>query len=181
MNAFEAGERKVIPAVLLYARHKGPQDERILMIHRVPTGLGGAPAKPDYHAGKWNGLGGKLEADESPLQAARREMREESGVDLPESAFKPIGVLQFPNFKAHKNEDWLCYVFVADLTDEQARSVPSSCAEGQLHWIPSSDIVSLNLWPGDRHFIPHVLAAKPFIGTLWYEGQNVRDVWIRSL
>lgn len=34
-------------------------------------------------AGKYNGLGGHLERGEHPLAAAAREVREESGVDLP--------------------------------------------------------------------------------------------------
>src|SRR5947209_14723068 len=95
-NAFETGERKVIPAVLVYAQLDG----RTLMLRRDS----GRP--DDYHKGKWNGLGGKLDIDESPLEAAKRELLEESGLDLPESAFRALGVLQFPNFKAHKSEDW---------------------------------------------------------------------------
>jgi 8-oxo-dGTP diphosphatase len=79
------------------------------MIHRDS----GRPG--DYHAGKWNGLGGKLEPDESPIEGARRELREEAALVLPPEAFRALGVLQFPNFKAHKNEDWVVWVFVAEL------------------------------------------------------------------
>ena len=61
--------------------------------------------------GKWNGLGGKCEPDESPLEAAIREFKEESGLVLEPGAVKPLGVLQFPNFKPAKHEDWMVFVF----------------------------------------------------------------------
>ena len=42
-------------------------------------------ARPDDdHFGKYNGLGGKLELDESVVEGARRELREEASVELDE-------------------------------------------------------------------------------------------------
>jgi 8-oxo-dGTP diphosphatase len=172
MNGFESGARKVIPAVLIYVK---TADGRVLMIHRQGGKAG------DYHEGKWNGLGGKLELDESPLEAARRELREESGLDLPEAAFRPLGTLQFPNFKAHKGEDWLVFVFVAHVEQAHSQLLLGSCAEGVLHFVPAEDLAALNLWPGDREFIPFVQAEKPFFGTIWYRGQDVERSWVISL
>ena len=172
MNAFESGARKAIPAVLLYARNSG----RVLMIHRNAEGRVG-----DYHSGKWNGLGGKLDPDESPLEAARREFHEEAGILLDLKLFIPLGSLTFPNFKAHKCEDWLVYVFTIELTDDEAGSVVSKNAEGELHWVAALDLDKLNLWAGDRYFIPYVAANRPFMGTIWYEGQEVVRHWVQSL
>lgn len=177
MNAYESGQRKVIPAVLIYVKSA---DDRVLMIHRL-GGVGGQGKPGDYHAGKWNGMGGKLEADESPWQGARRELREETGIDLPEGVLKFLGTLQFPNFKAHKSEDWLCFVFTAHVSRKSSEIVLAPCEEGALHWIPSRDILSLNLWAGDRHFIPYVLDEKPFVGTIRYSGQDVIEYQIKSL
>lgn len=168
-NAFESGARKVIPAVLIYAERDG----RYLMLHRTS----GKPA--DYHAGKWNGLGGKCEADESPLEAARRELSEESGLDLGEDCFQPLGTLQFPNFKAHKNEDWLVFVFRARVP--AGVEAWSQGPEGELTWVPGAEVLTLNLWEGDRHFIPYVLEGRPFVGTIWYSGQNAARAWIAPL
>ncbi len=161
-NPFEAGTRKVIPAVLIYPRWR----DQILMIHRDS----GRPG--DYHAGKWNGLGGKLEADESPLEAAVRELREESGLEPGREAFRSLGVLQFPNFKAHKSEDWVCWIYSARIEGGSAPK-PVATHEGSLHWVPAADLLKLNLWPGDREFIPHVLAGRPFVGTSWYQGEKL--------
>ncbi len=162
-NAYESGARKLIPAVLIYV-HAG---DRYLLVHRNAKDRPG-----DYHAGKWNGLGGKLEADESPVAAARRELREESGLDLEESEFRLLGTMLYPNFKAHKSEDWLCYVYEAEVPAETiARQL--SGPEGDLHWVEREKILSLPLWAGDVHFLPLVLRGRLFQGVIWYEGERV--------
>jgi 8-oxo-dGTP diphosphatase len=163
MNPFELGTQKVIPAVLVYI-FRGSQ---ILMIHK----------KSEI----WNGLGGKCEFNESSLRTAQREVFEESGIDLSESELKPLGFLQFPNFKAQKNEDWLVFVFYAELGENDPRQPKDTSDEGDLHWIASKDVDSLNLWPGDRYFIPFVVKRKPFMGTLWYEHGQVTRHWLQQL
>ena len=167
-NAFESGERKIIPAVLVYVQCQS----QVLMIHRN-TNPG------DHHQGKWNGLGGKCEADESPREAARRETLEESGLDLPESDFLPMGVLQFPNFKPQKAEDWIVFLFTVKIPPEKLHAVLKKIPEGELHWVQATDVLSLNLWPGDRLFISHVLSQTPILGTIWYHQGEVTRHWIQ--
>ncbi len=165
-NDFETGTRKVIPAVLLYAFF----DHQLLMIHRNMKAN-------DFHEGKWNGLGGKLEAGESFTHAAVREFLEESGVVTQTDEWHWLGQLHFPNFKPSRSEDWWVNVFFVQLSEEQAALVKSekSNSEGTLHWIPVDQILSLNLWDGDRYFLPYVLERKPFQGTFIYEnGSCVR-------
>lgn len=170
MNAFEAGDRKVIPAVLVYLRH----GKRVLMIHR-----GG---EKDFHAGKWNGLGGKLEPDESPLEAAVREVSEESGLMIASKELRPLATLTFPNFKPRKHEDWMVFVFSAEASDAQASAPLIHPPEGTLHWVDESEIPKLPLWPGDREFLPWVFAGKPFTGTIWYDADgNVSRTWLEPL
>jgi 8-oxo-dGTP diphosphatase len=165
MNPFESGARKNIPAVLIYAR----SGDQVLMIHRDAS----ERAQADYHAGKWNGLGGKSELDESALETCAREFHEEAGLSLGVDRFSMLGVLQFPNFKAHKNEDWTVFVFSVELSAEESSKVLGSSSEGSLHWVPSKDLLKLNLWPGDQHFIPFVVAQKSFSGAIWYQGKDV--------
>ena len=170
MNAYESGEQKNIPAVLLYVftRFAGEASERVLMIHRDAADRPG-----DFHAGKWNGLGGKCELGESYRETAARELFEESRLRIAPEAFRFLGFLQFPNFKPKKREDWSCMLFTADVPEEVARAVPKSVVEGSLHWIETAELLELNLWDGDREFIPHVVARRPFVGASWYEGGNV--------
>ena len=172
-NPFEQGLRKVIPAVLLYADRP---DGRILMIHRNSKSRPG-----DYHAGKWNGLGGKFELDESAPEAAIREFKEEAGVTLTHDSLNALGTLLFPNFKAQKNEDWLVYLFRIQLTEEQATSVHLKSDEGELHWIPPEDLEKVNLSSMNQHFILHLVSQTPIQGTIWYEGPEVKRFEITLL
>lgn len=171
-NVFETGSRKVIPAVLVYVLSPGESGDDVLMLQR-----GGRPG--DFHAEKWNGLGGKLDADESPLEAAVRETREESGLAIPPESFRAAGTVQFPAFKPLKGEDWWVSVFTARLPARPAEL--AACAEGTLHWVPRSRVLELPLWPGDREFLPQVLAEQRVFGTIWYrDGAVARSWWAPS-
>lgn len=172
-NCFESGSQKAIPAVLVYVR----RNHQVLMIHRNAKN----PNRVDYHEGKWNGLGGKCELGESPLEAAQREVQEESGLVLTAEHFKALGVIQFPNFKPQKKEDWIVFVFIADLNPSETQEPQKTSLEGDLHWIPAADLLSLNLWPGDRFFIPYVMEQKAFLGTIWYEDGQVARTWFQEL
>lgn len=143
-------------ATLVYVQDGGAT----LMLHRIKK-------QDDIHAGKWNGLGGKVEAGESPEACAIREVEEESGLRLRNPLLK--GVLTFPDFA--KGEDWYAFVFVAhDFTGELIDS-----AEGALHWIPTHKLLELNLWEGDRVFLPWLAQPGFFSGRFWYkDGAFVR-------
>jgi len=122
-------------ATLCYVRQNG----RTLMVHRIKKAN-------DMHLGKWNGLGGKFEAGESPEQCAAREILEESGLVVSRLILK--GFITFPGFA--NDEDWYAFVFVApEFTGELIDS-----PEGILEWIDDSRLAELNLWEGDLIFSP---------------------------
>ena len=60
----------------------------------------------DIHEGKWNGLGEKFEAGETPEDCVGRE---ESGLFIHDP--KLCGLLMFPKFKGN---DWHPFVFTAN-------------------------------------------------------------------
>lgn len=55
--------------------------------------------RPAWQAGRVNALGGKLAPGESPLAAARREVREEAGVDV--AAWEEFLVWSDPEYRMH--------------------------------------------------------------------------------
>ena len=54
--------------------------------------------KPAWQAGKLNGIGGKIEANETAYQAMVREFGEETGVTNTEQSFRHFAILQGPQF-----------------------------------------------------------------------------------
>lgn len=52
--------------------------------------------KRGLKAGCWNGFGGKLEQDETPLECIVRETEEEAGIKLDEA--REIGICKFHNY-----------------------------------------------------------------------------------
>ena len=143
-------------ATLCYVRSRG----KTLMIHRIKK-------QDDMHAGKWNGLGGKLEPGESPEDCVVREVREESGLLVQNPELR--GVLTFPRFS--KDEDWYVFVFVA----ESFTGVVIDSQEGVLQWIENERLLELNLWAGDRTFIPWLDHGAFFSGKFVYNDGALHD------
>lgn len=141
-------------ATLCYVRNCG----KTLMVHRNKK-------HGDMHAGKWNGLGGKLEPGETPEECAAREIWEESGLRV--TALRWKGLLTFPNFS--NGEDWYAFVFVADeFTGELIES-----PEGDLHWVDDHLLLDLELWAGDRLFLPWLDQPGFFSGKFIYQAGHL--------
>lgn len=136
-----------------------PDGARVLMVHRNAR-----PADPHY--GKYNGLGGKLEADEDIVSGFRREVREEAGLECDELHL--AGTVSWPGF-GQAGADWFGFLFrVTKFTGTPHAANP----EGDLAWVPVGEVLALPLWEGDRHFLPTLLdrAAPPFHGVMPYAG-----------
>src|SRR5262245_43025135 len=74
-----------------------PDGRRVLMIHRN--------ARPgDPHLGKYNGLGGKLDAGEDVVAGLRRELREEAGIEG--ESLRLAGTISWPGV-GKEGEDWV--------------------------------------------------------------------------
>lgn len=113
-----------------------------------------------YQKGKWNGLGGKFAPGESPEACLAREVLEESGLIVEQARLR--GFITFPDFDGE--EDW--YAFVYLVTGFSGTLTPSS--EGELRWVPDAEVLSLDIWPGDRVFWPWLELPGIFSATLRY-------------
>jgi len=120
----------------------------------------------DYHRGKYNGIGGKMESGESPETCAIREILEETGLKAKKLWYR--GHLSFPNFDGQN--DWLCFIyechhFEGDLID---------CNEGTLHWVEDENLLELPLWEGDCHFLDVIYHSNDiFSGCFTYEDKRL--------
>jgi 8-oxo-dGTP diphosphatase len=130
---------------------------RVLMVHRT--------ARPgDHHAGKYNGLGGKLEAGEDVVSGMCREIREEAGIECEELTLR--GTISWPGF-GKQGEDWFGFIFQVERWRGQ---VKAENVEGPLSWVEVEKVLELPLWEGDRYFLPLVFAAdgRQFHGAMPY-------------
>ncbi|WP_026909187.1 NUDIX hydrolase [Paucisalibacillus globulus] len=79
--------------------------------------------------GSWNGVGGKLEEDESPTECILREIREETGIILQDVTFKGT-VTWNVDSKYHNG----MYAFIAEVPDSYEYFTPIKTDEGILDW-----------------------------------------------
>lgn len=112
--------------------------------------LKGAPNKRLW-ANLYNGVGGHIERGEDPITAARREFKEETGLNL----INP----------------WLCALITIDTGEpigigmyvfkgETSNKNPTPSGEGTLEWIQSNDLPSLPLVEDLPVLLPRVLSLN---------------------
>ena len=133
----------------------------------------------DPNAGKWLGIGGKIEEGETPDECNLREVSEETGLRLKSMHF--CGVIAF---RADMYEDEDMYLYTSDdfePADEELRELflktgaydLPDCSEGELRWIPESELMDLPMWEGDRAFLERILEGQQRISlTLKYQGEK---------
>src|SRR6185437_14329584 len=98
-----------------------PDATQVLMIHRNTR-------KDDQHFGKYNGLGGKLEANEDVAAGMRREIMEEAGITCTSMHLR--GTVNWPGFGLH-GEDWFGFIF---LIESYTGTPLAGNHEGALEW-----------------------------------------------
>lgn len=121
----------------------------------------------DINEGKWIGIGGHIEPNETKELALKREVEEETGLLI--NSFKYRGDLIFIN----DDYEEIMYLYTSD--DFSGELI--ECDEGELHWIEKDKILELNLWEGDRTFLPKLLNTDAFIKmTLRYSKNQLIEV-----
>lgn len=142
---------------------------RVLLVHRNARA-------DDLHLGRYNGLGGKLEAGEDIVAGMKREIREEANLECDRLHLR--GTISWPGF-GKGGEDWFGFIF---LIDRWTGTPPASNAEGSLEWHAIEELAKLPLWEGDRDFLPLVFdrSIPQFHGVMPYaDGKPVSWTWSR--
>ncbi len=135
------------------------KDGAYLLLHRVKK-------KEDVNAGKWVGIGGKLEAGETPEACLLREVREETGLALTDYRF--VGEIFF---SCPPYPDEVMHLYHATAFSGE---VIGDCAEGNLSWVGKKEARALPMWEGDRLFLEKLGAhLPPFTPSLVYEGGHL--------
>jgi 8-oxo-dGTP diphosphatase len=124
--------------------------------------LKGAPDKKIW-PGKYNGLGGHVERGESVHAAARREIREEAGLEVDRLWLR--GVVTIDTGEA---AGIALFVFTATAPSRAFRPSP----EGSLEWVPVDRVASLDcvedVPPLLARLAPDPVGAAPFSASYAY-------------
>jgi len=120
--------------------------------------------KRGFGEGKWNGFGGKVEANESPIQGAIRELKEECG--LIGTDLRKIGLLEFE----FEDEPTLMEVHVFETYKFHGELIESD--EMRPQWYDIKNIPYEKMWLDDAYWYPYMLRNELFKGYFLYRGTN---------
>jgi mutator protein MutT len=120
-----------------------------------------AMKKRGFGSGRWNGVGGKIEPNETIEQAMIRETQEEIGVTP--LVFHPAAYLEFlfPDGMA----DMLVNTFLCTKWEGE----PIETEEMAPRWFNVSDIPYEDMWEDDRYWLPQVLDGKSINGRFVFD------------
>ena len=120
------------------------------------------PETSDRFRGLWNGVGGHVEPGEDIRAAARRELREESGLDV--DGLRLRGVIHETGLIGHAH---VVFLFVGEAVRRELASPEAK----RLVWQPLDRIGELPLVDDLAELLPRLLrASEPLFVTKSYGG-----------
>lgn len=120
--------------------------------------------KRGFAEGMWNGYGGKANPEETEIQAARRELKEESGVSVDENLLEPSGVIQYTEPRGN----WSVHLFVVS---DYNGPEPQEMEEMKPQYWPVDHLPWEHMWENDKQWLPQLLEGKVISGKV-VNGEN---------
>ncbi len=113
-----------------------------------------AMKKRGFGAGRWNGVGGKVEGDESIEEAMIRETQEE--IDVTPTKYEKVADIRFDEY--FKGEPTLMHVHV--FVGTEWKGDPAESEEMAPRWFSTDSIPYDSMWPDDPYWLPLIIDGK---------------------
>jgi len=123
--------------------------------------------KEGFGAGKVTGFGGKVEARETPAEAAIRELAEEAGIRVSLADLKSVGELRF-RFPNKPSWSQVVHVFMSMRWSGIAREG----REMRPLWYPVDQIPYAQMWQDAAYWLPRFLAGERIRGRFVFGADN---------
>ena len=136
----------------------------LCIVHQHPNVLLGMK-KRGFGAGRWNGFGGKVTPTETIEDAAKRELREEAGIEA--NHLDKIGIIEF-EFMGNP-EILEVHVFKTN----EFWGEPAESEEMKPQWFHMDTIPFNEMWPDDVYWMPLLLSGKKFKGKFLFGKSDV--------
>jgi len=132
----------------------------LCVIHNHPKVLLGMKKK-GFGVGRWNGFGGKVEEGETIEEAAKRELREESGLEAIDITKR--GIIEFE----FENDPKILEVHIFNVGKFEGE--PKESDEMKPQWFNVDEIPYEQMWTDDSHWMPIFLKGKKFKGKFLFD------------
>ncbi len=125
-----------------------------------------AMKKRGFGAGRWNGVGGKLDEGETVIGALVRECQEE--ISVTPTHFKKYAEITFDEEHTGVRSQMLVHVFIATKWDGD----PTESEEMAPEWFKIHELPFEDMWPDDPYWLPQVLAWKKLKATFVLDSKD---------
>lgn len=125
-----------------------------------------AMKKRGFGNGRWNGVGGKVEAGETPEEATRRECFEE--ITVRPQSIKKVAELIFNEMHLGTREQLFAHVY----TCEEWEGTPTETEEMAPQWFSVDSIPYDDMWPDDVYWLPKVMNGKLVQGEFVFDDSD---------
>jgi 8-oxo-dGTP diphosphatase len=143
-------------------RHLARIATLVLLTHGDDVLLLRRPAGARF-AGRWNGPGGHVEPGEDVKLAARRELREESGLDVEDLRLAAV------IHESQAGQATVVFVFVGE-SEKRTLHPPRGL---EVAWHPVRELAALDLMPDLAALLPRALAAnQTLFSTVQWNGNG---------
>ena len=128
--------------------------------------------KNDPNSNKYIGVGGKLEEKESPIDCAKREISEETGLIAQALDYRAVITFVSDKYPTEQMHLFTCKDFTG---------IQKQCDEGDLFWIDKAEVLKLPLWEGDKVFLKLMEEKSDFFSLkLVYLGDSLKESYLNG-